>query len=175
MTFLGGGAVTVRRLDDERWELVAPIIYRGKIDTFVVPAGFVTDFASVPRVAVWLIPRFGRYTPAAILHDWLCGPGIRGGLIAPVDADGVFRRVMRELGVPTVQRWLMWTGVRWSATTQAHRRPGWWSTAPATIGISLAALPMVAPAGVAILLGLAVYTVAERVVTGGRRGGELTT
>jgi len=174
VTFLDGADVVVRRLDDERWELVAPLFYQGNTDTFVVPAGFVTDFASVPRVAVWLIPRFGRYTPAAILHDWLCGPGILSGLIDPVDVDGIFRRVMRELGVPTVQRWLMWTGVRWSATTQAHRRFGWWSTAPATIAISLAALPIVAPAGVAILLGLAIYTAAERVVTG-RSGGTLTT
>jgi hypothetical protein len=167
--------VVVRRLDDERWVLVQSIVYRGNVDTFTVPEGFVTDFASVPRVAVWLIPRFGRYTPAAILHDWLCGPGIREGLISPVDSDGVFRRILRELGVPVVQRWLMWTGVRWSALTQSHRRPGWWSTAPAVLPISVVALPLVAPPGIAILIGLALYSLAERVATGGRRGGEMTT
>jgi hypothetical protein len=167
--------VMVRRLDAERWVLVRSVVYRGNVDTFTVPEGFVTDFASVPRVAVWLIPRFGRYTPAAILHDWLCGPGVRDGLISSVDADGVFRRVMRELDVPTVQRWLMWAGVRWSALTQPHRRPGWWSTAPAVLPISVAALPLVAPAGIAILFGLALYTLVERLATRGRRGGEMTT
>jgi hypothetical protein len=170
-----GDDVVVRRRDDENWALVLPLVYRGNTDTFTVPEDFVTDFASVPRVAVWLIPRFGRYTPAAILHDWLCGPGIRGGLISPTDADGVFRRILRELDVPTVQRWLMWTGVRWSAVTQPHRRPGWWSTAPTVLPISIAALPLVAPPGLAILLGLGLYTLVERVATRGRQGGEMTT
>jgi hypothetical protein len=170
-----GDDVVVRRRDDENWALVLPLVYRGNTDTFTVPEGFVTDFASVPRVAVWLIPRFGRYTPAAILHDWLCGPGIRGGLISPTDADGVFRRILRELDVPTVQRWLMWTRVRWSAVTQPHRRPGWWSTALTVLPISIAALPLVAPPGLAILLGLGLYTLVERVATRGRQGGEMTT
>ena len=86
----------------------------------------------------------------------------------------MFRRVMRELDVPTVQRWLMWAGMRWSALTQPHRRPGWW-TAPAVLPISVAALPLGAPAGIAILFGLALYTLVERLATRGRRGGEMTT
>jgi hypothetical protein len=175
MPFLTGVGVVVRRLDDERWVLVDPIIYQGNEDTWAIPVGFVTDFASVPRVAVWLIPRFGRFTPAAILHDWLVNDGIRGGLISPVDADGVFRRVMRELGVPPVRRWLAWAGVRWSATTQAHRRPGWWSTAPVLFGITLVAIPLVVPPGLAILIGLGLYGLAEAVATRGRRSGDLST
>jgi len=161
-----GPDLTVRRLNADQWELVAPVTYRGQIDVWTVPEGFVTDFASVPPAAVWLIPRTGDYTLAAVLHDWLCGPGIRGGLIHPVDCDGVFRRVLRELGVPTLRRWLMWAGVRWSATTQAHRRPGWWSTAPALIALSIAALPILVPAGLGVLLGLGLYRVAERLASG---------
>jgi hypothetical protein len=72
-------AVVVRRLDDQFWAVEQPLVYRGRRDRFTVPVGFRTDFASVPRVAVWLIPRFGRYTPAAILHDWLCTVGIATG------------------------------------------------------------------------------------------------
>lgn len=169
------GAVVVRRLDDERWRLVEALIYSGNRDVWMVPAGFVTDFASVPRVAVWLIPRFGRYTPAAILHDWLCGPGILDGHISPVDADGVFRRVMRELGVPPVRRWLMWAGVRWSAVTQSHRRPGWWSTAPLTLAITALVAPVVMPVGLVIGAGLGLYGLAELIATRGRRGGNLST
>lgn len=161
--------LVVRRLSAETWELAAPLVYRGDRDVWTVPAGFVTDFASVPRVVTWLIPRFGRYTLAAVLHDWLCGPGIRGGVISPVDTDGVFRRVLRELGVPVVQRWLMWAGVRWSALTQPHRRAGWRATAPAVLGLSLAALPIVVPAGLGVLLGLALYGLAEQVASPGAR------
>lgn len=36
-----------------------------------VPKGFVTDFTSVPRVFQWLVPRWGKYGNAAIIHDWL--------------------------------------------------------------------------------------------------------
>ncbi|OMQ14558.1 hypothetical protein A7K94_0215800, partial [Modestobacter sp. VKM Ac-2676] len=87
--------LTVRRVEDQCWEVVEPLVYRGRRDVFVVPAGFGTDFASVPRVAVWLFPRFGRYTLAAVLHDWLVTEGLGTGLVGPRDADGLFRRVLR--------------------------------------------------------------------------------
>jgi hypothetical protein len=40
---------------------------------FTVPAGFVTDLASIPR-AVWWIPGFspfGRIEKSSVAHDWL--------------------------------------------------------------------------------------------------------
>jgi hypothetical protein len=44
--------------------VVEPLVHRGRGDTFVVPAGFRTDFATVPRLIVWLIPRLGLPVPA---------------------------------------------------------------------------------------------------------------
>lgn len=155
------GEVVVRRRGDETWELVEHLVYEGRHDQFVVPAGFVTDFATVPRVVVWLIPRFGRYTPAAILHDWLIDVAIPAGLVTSRDTDGLFRRVMRELGVPALRRWLMWVGVRWGALANPARRAGWWRDAPAVLALSVLVAPIVAPAAVAILAGLLVYGLAE--------------
>lgn len=37
----------------------------------VVPRGFSTDFASVPRVLWSVAPPIGRHTMAAVVHDWL--------------------------------------------------------------------------------------------------------
>jgi hypothetical protein len=108
------GSVVVREVEDHdgsTWQLVEPLAYQGRDEMLVVPAGFETDFASVPTAFTWLIPRYGRYTKAAILHDWLCRRAERGEF-RWVDADGVFRRVMRELGVPVLRRWLMWAAVR---------------------------------------------------------------
>ncbi|MGW4352500.1 DUF1353 domain-containing protein [Nocardia sp. NPDC004582] len=108
MPFLGEQAVVVEEIDAVRWRLQAPLTYRAATDTFHVPVGFVTDFASVPRPLIWLIPRYGAYTRAAILHDYLCER-------APVgrsDADGIFRRMLRECGVSAPQRWMMWAAVR---------------------------------------------------------------
>ncbi|MFI5781468.1 DUF1353 domain-containing protein [Nocardia sp. NPDC051570] len=107
MGFIGDGPV-VEEIDAVWWLVCEPIVYLGKRQWFVIPAGFRTDFASVPRVLVWLIPRYGAYTRAAILHDYLC----RTAVVSPKDADGLFRRVLRECGVSLPQRWMMWTGVR---------------------------------------------------------------
>jgi hypothetical protein len=158
------GSLTVRRVDADRWSLVDDLVYRGDRERFVVPAGFRTDFASVPRVVTWLIPRFGAYTLAAILHDWLCSEGIRSGVVSPREADGIFRRVMRESGVPVLRRWMMWAGVRWGALTDDRRRPGWWISAPGVLAITVLAAPLVVPPAVVIAPGLVVYGLAERLV-----------
>ena len=162
-------ALTVRRRDDDTWTVVDPLVYRGAKDVFVVPSGFPTDFASVPRVFVWLIPRFGRYTAAAVLHDWLVRDGIRNRLVTSRDADGIFRRVMREQGVPVVRRWLMWAGVRWGALTDPRRRAGWVLSAPGVLAISVLAAPVVLPPAVGIALALRIYGLVERLVSSGAR------
>lgn len=164
MPFLPG-SLTVRRVDADRWALVDALVYQGSRDRFVVPAGFRTDFASVPRPVTWLVPRFGAYTLAAILHDWLVTEGLRTRVVNSRQADGIFRRVMRESGVPVLRRWLMWAGVRWGALANERRRSGWLISAPGVLGISLVAAPLVLPPAVAILPALAVYSAAERIVS----------
>lgn len=104
-------ALTVRSCGPVRWELAESLVYQGAEDRFTVPAGFRTDFASVPTVFTWLIPRYGIYTRAAVLHDFLCAL-VRAGVFTQVDADGIFRRVLRELGVSLPRRWMMWAAVR---------------------------------------------------------------
>ena len=156
--------LVVRRTSDQLWEVVEPLVYRGRRDTFVVPDGFLTDFASVPRVVVWLIPRFGRYTLAAVLHDWLVTEGLSRRAVSARDADGVFRRVLRELGVPPLLRWLMWCGVRWSALVNPLRRAGWWRDAPRVLALSALAAPIVVPPALVITAALAVYATAESAI-----------
>src|SRR5438128_934582 len=64
--------LSIRGAGPRTWELTMPLIWTGtKGDTFVVPTGFVTDFASVPRFLHWLVSPYGAYTRAAVLHDWL--------------------------------------------------------------------------------------------------------
>jgi hypothetical protein len=157
--------LTVRRVSDQLWEVVEPLVYRGRRDTFLVPAGFRTDFASVPRVVVWLFPRFGRYTLAAVLHDWLTTEGLRAGVVSSRDADGLFRRVMTEQQVPPVRRWLMWAGVRWGALVDPLRRPGWARDAPRVLALSVLASPIVVPPALVIAAALAAYTAVEAFVT----------
>lgn len=115
------------------WKLVHALKYQGQEDTFTIPAGFVTDYATVPDALCWLINKTGPgYTKAAVLHDWLltelaAGADPEHGDVPPAnsrDADGLFRRVMREEGVPFMRRWLMWTAVRWASLFNKRRAYG---------------------------------------------------
>lgn len=104
-------ALVVEEIDGTFWKVREPLRYEGADETFEVPVGFRTDFASVPRPVVWLIPRYGVYTRAAILHDYL----LRSEVVSAVDADGLFRRALRECRVSFPRRWMMWTAVRFGS------------------------------------------------------------
>ena len=115
--------VVVREVDDTTWRLVEALRYEGAREHFEVPVGFETDFASVPRAFVWLIPKYGRYTKCAILHDFLCEES-KSGRFDRDDADGIFRRTMRELGVSFLRRWIMWAAVSLATQWLAIRHHG---------------------------------------------------
>jgi hypothetical protein len=152
-------ALRVEQRDEARWVLVGPLRYRGARETFDVPAGFETDFASVPRVFWWLVPRYGRYTKASVLHDHLCRRAAEG-TFARSDADGIFRRSMREEQVPLLRRWLMWAAVRWGG---GWVRDGLRQGALVLL-VSLLALPVIAPPAVVVAASLLVSWFAESAV-----------
>ncbi len=88
-----------------------------------VPAGFETDFASVPRFFWRIVPPFGRYSPAAVVHDFL----YFSGQVSRKDADETFYRLMGSLGVPDWKRWAMYYAVRafgWIAWNEHRKRKG---------------------------------------------------
>lgn len=171
MTFADPGTV-LAVIDRDRAVLSEALVYDGAVDRWTVPAGFGTDFASVPRLLTWLVPRMGAWTRAAILHDWFCTVGIVAGVISARDADGVFRRVLREEGTPVVLRWLMWTAVRLGAAGNPVRRAGWWRDAPLVLAIALPLAVLLGPVVVLLELVTLVYSLAEllALACGGLRG-----
>ena len=164
MTFVNGSRVLVRQATEEDWTLEEEVVYEGRTQTFVVPRGTLTDFASVPRVFAWLVPKYGLFTAAAVLHDHLVRVERPAGRVSAVDADGLFRRAMRELGVPFLMRWFMWTAVRLGSLTDAEGRPGWIRDLPAVALVTLLALPVILLPTLAIVVGLAVFLVLEYAV-----------
>jgi hypothetical protein len=68
-----------------------------------------TDFASIPRFMSWFVSRYGRHTPAALVHDQLIERGM------PFDdamaADRAFLSMMAACDVPPVRRTVMWSAV----------------------------------------------------------------
>lgn len=123
MPFVNPDRFIVRRVDPIRWELQHSLLYYGKRQVFRVPAGYVTDFASVPWWVQSFVPRTGVWTLAATLHDYLITDGIKAGMVTSRECDGLFRRVLREEGTGFVKRWLMWAGVRCAAPLNPGRRP----------------------------------------------------
>ena len=118
LTFLSDIEVKRRPGQKGEWELTADLIYVGNRDQFLVPKGFKTDFASIPGFLTSFIPSHGRFDAAAIVHDYLYRekPFIRVSLgyyrIQRKDADGIFRRIMKELGVGLFRRNIMYRAVR---------------------------------------------------------------
>jgi len=155
--FPSGSTVDVRQVGDQDWETLRALSYYAKTEDFEVPVHEGTDFASVPRVFVWFIPRYGRYTKAAILHDYLCRVAVPEGRISRIDADGIFRQAMRELGVPFLRRWIMWAAVRLGALTSPAGRKKWWTEAWRVALITAIALPVVAPAAAVIAVSFLVF------------------
>ncbi|MEV1295209.1 DUF1353 domain-containing protein [Pseudonocardia sp. NPDC049635] len=145
------------------WVLNEPLEYDGRWQHFTVPAGFGTDFATIPQVLRWFIDRTGAHTRAAILHDWLVTDGIETGVVTHRDADGIFRRVLRETGTPFVRRWIMWCGVRYGSLW-GGRRDGWWRDLPLVAATTVLAAPVVVPPTVLAAAAYTAYWLAEAIV-----------
>jgi hypothetical protein len=81
------------------------------------PHSDVTDLASVPDFLTWLVPRYGRHSLPALLHDDLQHQ-FDGTDMTSRKADVIFRDAMGDTRVPFMRRWLMWSAVsartRWN-------------------------------------------------------------
>ena len=67
-----------------------------------VPAGYTTDFASIPYPARIFLPQAGHSARAAVLHDWLLH----------LDTDHkrsirVFNECLKAGGTGPIRRWIM--------------------------------------------------------------------
>ena len=77
-------------------------------DIITVPEGFETDFASIPRVFWRVLPPWGRYGKAAVVHDYLCVERSRPS----AETHKIFLEAMQVLGVSRWKRNIMYWGVR---------------------------------------------------------------
>lgn len=156
--------LAIRAYGSTTWTLTEDLVWTGERQTFTVPAGFVTDFATSPRFLHWLWLPYGAYTRAAVLHDYLLVELAAGNVLADSrDCDGIFRAAMRDLGVGWPKRWLGWTAVRWGALFSRKRAygRGFAQDAPKVLGMSVLVLGsvLIPVAAVAVLLALGLVKV----------------
>ena len=97
--------------DGKHWVLTRSIDFETDEDTKItgtVPKGFVTDYASVPRVFWSVVPRHGRYSAAAVVHDYLYWTQTT----SREDADKVMKELMKFSEVSDAQRETIYTSLR---------------------------------------------------------------
>lgn len=109
---------------------------------FKIPAGFITDFASVPKPLQILISKTGKHGKAAVLHDYLYRCALQNirlyeyelgsdstgftaesdceliskdiwNIVTQNDADRIFNVAMKILNVNNVKRFCLYKGVDW--------------------------------------------------------------
>lgn len=98
--------------DGKTWVILRPFSYDvgslGSGDAIKVVAGFMTDFASIPRLLWIFLPCWGKYGNAAVIHDWLYWTQLR----SRKEADRIMLEGMTVLKVPGWQKYPIYIAVR---------------------------------------------------------------
>ncbi|MBI4588221.1 MAG: DUF1353 domain-containing protein [Candidatus Rokubacteria bacterium] len=95
--------------DGKTWVIVRDFGYdvgaEGGGDHIDVAIGFQTDFATIPRPFWVILPKWGRYGNASVIHDWLYW----AQTCPRREADAIFLEAMGVLGVaPPVKHAMYW-------------------------------------------------------------------
>ena len=115
--------------DGKTWVIVRDFGYdvgaENSGDHIGVAICFQTDFASIPRPFWVILPKWGRYGNATIVHDWLYWTQTRPRR----EGDAILLEAMRVLGVTPLVKYAMYWAVRlfgWLAwyRNQADRASG---------------------------------------------------
>lgn len=108
-----------------RWEVVRPMGYLrclparaslggyqpDHIQRIEVPAGYLSDLASVPRLARRLVdPQAPNMRRPSVLHDYLYTHQTHR--FTKAEADQIFYEALLEEGMGQLLAWLMWQAVR---------------------------------------------------------------
>jgi hypothetical protein len=85
--------ISLRHLTGKWWEVTEDYWY-GDV---LIPKGFKTDLASIPRVLWSIFPPFGNYTTPAVIHDH----AYKTCYNSRAEADKEFRDNCKAYGTPS--------------------------------------------------------------------------
>lgn len=85
--------------------------------SIIIPQGYVTDFASIPRIFWTIFSPYGRNTNPSILHDYCYTSKVMSNLVGDQEgrklADELFYNNMLAEGVPKLGAKIMFLAVRY--------------------------------------------------------------
>lgn len=120
--FLNELHVDLKEGSDSVWVLTRPLEYWSEsAGLIIVPGGFLTDLASVPRLPIIYYLWGGRAHREAILHDYLFRRNSKPCLPF-MKANGVFLEAMASRGVTWHIRYPMYYGVCLGGYGSYHKR-----------------------------------------------------
>ena len=115
-------ALDGRSVDDKLWLLLSPLHYESDIlGPIKVPLGFMTDFASVPRVPIAYMLFGDRAHRESVIHDYL----YRTDSVPQAtysQANNVFLEAMKVRGKGYFVRYAMYWGVVLGGWTAYHKK-----------------------------------------------------
>ena len=93
------------------FQLVEPLVYHvgsyPSKEVIIVPANFITDFASVPRIFWPIISPIDKHANAAVIHDWMYQT-----YYAPKKrCEVIFLEAMGALNVPEWKKFCIYNSV----------------------------------------------------------------
>lgn len=97
---------------EDDWEVIQPLHYlTADGDLIVVPVGYRTDLASVPRMARMIVnPAHPQIRRSAVVHDYMYSDLTH--MFTRAEADNLFRASLLEDGMSSHLAWLVWMAVR---------------------------------------------------------------
>jgi len=115
--------LNIIEVGDKLWQLHRNLIYQSDLlsRTFVVPKGFVTDLASVPRIPIAYQFWGGRCHREAVIHDYLYRKD-SDPVTSFMMANRVFLEAAEARGKSIQVRYPMFWGVVLGGRCSYHRR-----------------------------------------------------
>ena len=115
--------LNARLKDDDRiWIIDSRLVYESDlVGTVIVPEGFQTDFASVPRVPLFYALFGDRAHRESVVHDYIYREDA-SPVATRKQADDVFLEAMKCRGKGFFVRYAMYWGVRAGGWTAYHKR-----------------------------------------------------
>lgn len=94
--------------DGLNWVLLDSFCYDMGEELIEVEKGFITDFASIPRFLWMILPKWGKYGNAAVVHDYIYWNHSH----SRKEADDIMMEAMKVLEVPAWKIWAIYWAVR---------------------------------------------------------------
>ncbi|WP_295991532.1 DUF1353 domain-containing protein [Rugamonas sp.] len=131
MSWIGNLSVDLIEDDESgKWQLTAPLGFMSEVlgRVVTVPAGFTTDFCSVPRVPIAFELLGNRARKSGTIHDWL----YTSHEVDRETADKVLREMLRQNGVDICEAEAFFVAVRFGGGSH-------WGPDPVAVPMPVAA------------------------------------